>query len=383
MTTYRYDYLTARNKEKTIKETKNNFKADKNLSVMSFDNAVIASKVAGGPGVFSSYGYVEESDIHVGGSPINGLSGEINIPKNNEEVVYIGSLICIWGHCLTDNLKHLWFLQDERYKHLTKLKFAYTMCNENDSFSGSLKALFNKLGVFEDQMIRISGAERFSKVYLPEQCFFCVPGGALYRSGYRYYTKEYQQIIQKIIECTEKRPGPEKIYLTRTKCITQAKNRYRDFGESSIEDFFRKLGYDIISPEELTLDEQISVVHSCKYFASTQGSISLNALFCKEGTEVCIINKQNYNAPYQLAVNQLISCNITIIDANQSTLNDKSKPWEGPFFLYQSKELCAWGNQQYRGFPFKDYAMYLAVGEAKEAMRKFRKMKGRIKCDLL
>ena len=379
MTEYIYSFLTERNKERTIKDTSIDFLAKKELTVLSLDHAVVVSRKAGGPGVFSSDGYVKESDLHIGFSSVRGIPNESLVHYNDEEVVYVGCLLSVWGHCLTDNLKHLWFLQDERYVHLKKLKFVYTMLNDDDSLSSGMLALYNKLGIHEDQLIRVTGVERFLRIYLPEQCFFCVPGGDFYKSGYRYYTKEYKRIVQAILDNTKMTSGPEKVYFTRTKWVRKANQKYRDFGENYIEDFFRELGYEIISPEEFSLDEQISIVHGCKRFATTQGSTSLNALFCEDGTEVCIINKQNYNAPYQLAINHLIPCRITIIDANKSTLNSKKTPWAGPFFMYRSKELCAWGGKPYKGFPIKDYALYLFIVKAREMKRKLSKPKNKIR----
>ena len=43
-----------------------------------------------------------------------------NIPYKNETVVYFGMVVNIWGHCLTDNIKRLWFFLDGSYKKYFK-----------------------------------------------------------------------------------------------------------------------------------------------------------------------------------------------------------------------------------------------------------------------
>ena len=36
----------------------------------------------------------------------------------NGTVIYLGMFFHIWAHCLTDNLKRVWFLKSEVYKNL-------------------------------------------------------------------------------------------------------------------------------------------------------------------------------------------------------------------------------------------------------------------------
>ena len=97
----------------------------------------------------------------------------------------------------------------------------------------------------------MTGKEKFSRVWLPDPCFFCedVP----YKRGRplpRYYTKQYRDVIDKIIESTEMRPGPEKVYFTKTDWTRSAKQKNRDFGEERIEKVFAAAGYKIIAPEK-------------------------------------------------------------------------------------------------------------------------------------
>lgn len=362
MSNYNFEYLSRSNPE-LIEASEFNFYVDKPLSVKAYDSALVISKELGGPGIFCGGNYVGEHYFHASRLVPNRISDKLTVDFRDEEVVYVGTFINTWGHCLTDNLKHFWFMDDKRYSYLKKLKFIYTMVYGDASIHPRMLDLLSKIGVGEDKLHRIDGAVRFSRVYIPDHCFLFDKEHHYYKEGFRYYTKEYRDIIGKLIANTKMIPGPEKIYVTRSSWTKNSQMRGRDYGETAVEEFFRSLGYEIIMPEKLSLDEQISMFHNCRSFASTQGSISLNAVFCKKGTDICIIDKQHYKNTYinqyQLAVNHLISGNITHIDANRSSMNDRNTPWNGPFFIYPSKELCAFGGVKYPGFPYLSYLRYL------------------------
>ncbi|MDO4497670.1 MAG: hypothetical protein Q4B58_07590, partial [Bacteroidales bacterium] len=52
---------------------------------------------------------------------------EENIASGSDaKVVYLGNMLNIWGHCITDNLKKLWFLKTPEYKELKSQ--GYTLC---------------------------------------------------------------------------------------------------------------------------------------------------------------------------------------------------------------------------------------------------------------
>ena len=352
---YNLDYVSEKNRIGFQENVILDYCSSKTLRVLEIPDGMIVSGSSGCPGVFTQTSYLEESNFHNGfGAP------EKNLPKDpetsEEEIVFIGSFSGIWGHCITDNLKHLWILLDPHHP-LLKLKLAYVMQNDEESLPDSFLKLIELLGVPRNSLIRIRGTKQFRKVYLPEQCFFCKPGGDLFQSGKRYFTTEYAELISRIRENIPSVDAPEKIYFSRT-----ALQDPRDSGEKSIEEVFRKSGFEIIFPERLDVFAQISLLKGCKTFAATQGSVSLNAVFCSSEAEVILIDKQNYCSPYQLTVNQVRRGTTTIISANRSVLNPPATPWVGPFFLYKSRELCRWAHIPYHGFPLFSFLGYLCKG---------------------
>ena len=67
-----------------------------------------------------------------------------------------------------------------------------------------------------------------------------------------------------------------------------------------MENVFRKKGFKVFSPEELTVKQQIALLMNCDEFASTEGSCAHNSIFCKPGTKVLILRKADYANSYQI-----------------------------------------------------------------------------------
>lgn len=150
---------------------------------------------------------------------------------------------------------------------------------------------------------------------------------------YRYYTQEYRELIDRIISKVTA-DKQEKVYLTRTRL-----HDYRDYGEKKIEKAFKEKGYKIVSPERLTLKEQISIYKGANILATTEGSISHNAVFMRQGAQLVVLRKCDCFNTYQEAINDVHSLNVTYIDAHLSCFVDAKAPWFGPFFLYCNDNL--------------------------------------------
>ena len=61
------------------------------------------------------------------------------------------------------------------------------------------------------------------------------------------------------------------------------------------------------------MEEQIAIIRNCKCFATTEGSISHNVIFCKPKTDVIIVRKVNRLNYHQLIINEVANVNITYI----------------------------------------------------------------------
>jgi len=354
----------------TCEASSKKYISERHLKVESFHDAIIIPDTIKGESGINVNGIVDErSLLHVNWQKrIYNDCSRIDVSYKNEEVVYIGMFHFVWGHCITDNLKHLWFLFDEKYKNLQKLKFVYIVLKDNNIGENNKAVLpqnflwiLRTLGIDDNQLEEILIPTAFSIVHLPEQCFFYDN-----KIKQRLFTPNYIDIINRI-ERDIQPAKYKKIYFSRTGLHDR-----KDFGENQIEALFQIEGYKIIYPEKLSISEQIALLKGCEYFACTEGSISHNVIFCRERTNIIIIRKFDGLNGYQLALNSIRNYLITYIDANKTIPANSRHPYLGPFFLYKSPQITQFFRLKEESFPYLEYVKYLFYVLKVKSIRIFR-----------
>lgn len=264
-----------------------------------------------------------------------------DVVSRDKDAVYLGCLYHVWGHAITDNFKKVWYLFDNTPKN----KDLVYITVGNKPLPQYVFDLFELIGIDLKQAIHITQITRYNNVIVPENSL-------VNKNEIREYNPQFELTINKI---TSRIPilkdSYSKIYFTRTRL-----NNNRDTGESSVESIFRRHGFEIVSPETLSVKEQLSLVRNCDIFASTEGSISHSSIFCKPGTKIIIIKKADFVNPYTSFINDMLELKCTFIRAHNSVLTPQDRPWEGPFFLYRSKELMSYFNN----FFWRPYFLYLS-----------------------
>ena len=345
-----YDYLYKKEYYDDI-ISKNHF-SDKELSWSVYQNVtLIPFKDLGdniGGGLLDSSGdYIDGSGIHKGMCWAYDYD-ETEVKYKDETIVFLGLWPDVWGHCLTDNLRRLWVLNDTDFMaKYGYLKFVYIIFNHKN-LSDNFRSLLEILGIDSVNLEGMDELVRYRNVVIPDECFFRVDDDKehIKEDGTRIYTKEYKALIDSIKKYGEEnfhKEDYEKIYFTRRKF-----SLYRDIGERKIELFFKKLGYKIVSPEEYSFVEQLNMLLNCKEFASTVGSASHNSLFLRDDAKVYLITRANYIAEYQLAIDQLCDFETTYIDSTLSLYVHPKHPWSGPFYYIVSDNLKRCFGQDYR-----------------------------------
>lgn len=189
----------------------------------------------------------------------------------DEDVVFLGVWPSVWGHCLTDNLRRLWIISNDDFmKRYGNLRFLYVPF-QNIEPGESFRELLQMIAVSEIRLEAVSHTSHFRKVILPDESFRREPDGT------RMFTAEYRKLIDSIREYGEKNIAPadiKKIYYTYRKHPAM-----RVIGESKIEKFFSDLGYTVVSPENYSFRDQLSMLLGCEAFACTVGSASHNSIF--------------------------------------------------------------------------------------------------------
>ena len=312
---------------------------NKALSCRKLDNALIQpcgwsfeeNRLTGGV-LDSENNFIDNSGFHE--------YYHIRAPYDSHEVtarhqvcIYIGCFMPIWGHCFTDSFAKMWFLKTKECASLLKDgAIIVYLTTDNNPPKQFLVDLFQEAGLNILNCEHITKLSRFDSLYIPDNCFYIDK-----ESGNRFFTEEYNTIISDIHTRHAEKKGsfPAKLYFTRTKY----KSGKQDYGERKIEAIFRESGYTIVAPEDYTVSQQLDFLAHCDIYASTEGSCSHNAVFCRPEATVIILKKSEYVNGYQLAINDVRMLNVKYVDVGKSIYCDKKEPWQGPFFIYPTAKL--------------------------------------------
>ena len=261
----------------------------------------------------------------------------VEVKYDDREVIYIGAFWQHWGHFILEQVSRLYYFLQETDP---SLPIVYLGINP---LSGNFLEFFELMGIDTNRLERVDDITRFRKVHIPDASVVVINDDdkSLW-SGEKqdsFYTKEYAQIFERVKRDVEpKKSGYEKVFFSR-KDFDKAKTK--DFGQiREIESFFERIGYKIISPETLSLREQISILKSAKKFVSIAGTLPHNLLFANKDIEAIILNKSYVINAHQQLIDDLTGIRPLYIDAHLSFVPEHIG-W-GPFFLYISDNLIKW-----------------------------------------
>lgn len=229
-------------------------------------------------------GVLDKTNRYIEASQYNGdwlklgnqydLGSDIIVEKH-EKCIYLGFFIEHWGHYLIDCLGRAWYLNNQKYKDY-RVVF---LSKDSDKITGNYLRLLELLGVNQEQICIVKRPTRFDEVVIP-----CMATDSEYN-----FDNSWVEMWNRIVANAIITKVPLKVYLSRQKFGT-AKNK--EFGEQDIEMQFVSNGYDVMYPELLSLDEQISIFSTCDSVACINGTIPLNVLFKgSNALELIVINK--------------------------------------------------------------------------------------------
>lgn len=225
--------------------------------------------------------------------------------RMDEDVLLMGPFIAHWGHFICDEISRLWYYAKHPDKNLKIVYCSWLFGQDISEFNiyGNYLELLNLIGIKDSQLINITKPTRFRKIIIPEISF--VPR--------QYYTEEYLSLIKTVVSnaCTANLKTYEKVYFTRQNFFDA---QQKEYGEAEIASFFRENGYTVMSPETLTVKEQIHYFQNCKSIAMISGTISHNLIFSSPGIQAIILNKMGVDNDYQIIVDHIADAKITYIN---------------------------------------------------------------------
>ncbi len=320
-----------------------NYREGSALAVHTYDNAVLMPRTRKRKRMRELGLFVNDKQVPWSTSDVVVLPSDTNAPVTfpadkaveeviDEEVIFIGTLWCMWGHLITDFATHLWPVLT-----LPKsLRVAYMVGSATQTLPANFKGLLAALGVSADRLVEVRKPTRVRKVHFGEPSLWHERGTGVLR-----WTDDYARTIDEAISGVlgPARPTPRrKVYFTRTGLV---KNR-KDFGEAAIEDAYRRAGFEVVSPEKLSFAETVRLLAETETLAATEGSVSHNALFLPKGAHLEILRKCGVANGYQEAINRWRELDVKVF--NVSFGNRLAVPQEacrGPFLLGVTPELAA------------------------------------------
>ena len=292
-------------------------------------------------------GIVDSKNNFIKSSFVNEGAGAAYTPTeeiqhNPATVVYLGLFYPVWGHAIADNVRRLWFLTSDVFKTYFKncplvyIPWGGVFSLENQR---NFRRLLEILDIDLNRLQPIYHPVQYENIIMPDGSF---AGGK--------FTTEYRETIDRIRNFATKNQKPtssKKVYYFYGTAQT---------GEERIAEYFKSKGYEIISPEKLTTDEQLNWLINCESFASTLGSCSHNSVFLRDNTEVILIPRAaNRFTGVQQVLDQMHSSNSIYIDSSISVF----ETFNGPYCFIISRQLKKFFGDEFESYSEDDFKTFL------------------------
>ena len=224
-----------------------------------------------------------------------------NLEAEDEEVVYGGVLTGLFGHLFAECLSRLWYICSEKYRALHEKKIVFLVIPDQKR---PTEDFFRLMGIDLNNVKYITRPMRYRKIYVPEQSVI----------AYSSYHPEYKNIFN-LIKKNVKKGEYKKIYLTRRLWY---KNDV--INEEYFENFFRRRGYKVVSPERLSVFEQISIVSGANEIVCTEGTLGHLAIFCDDNIKITLLRRAEHKKEIilQYIINQCRNVNVSYVDVSHN-----------------------------------------------------------------
>ena len=274
---------------------------------------------------------------------------------SSETVIFAGFLNNNeWGHFLVDWSVRLWYALEK--DDTSRILFC---TRGRDELHPNILRAISLAGIDTDRILLLKKGDRparYARIILPEPSL-----------TWEGYTDEYRLLFDRIRQSDAVRSSEteqhDRIYLTRTKL----KHR-KEFGEEILEKIFSENGFFIVSPENLSVEQQVFLMSHCREVACLEGTAAHNVLFSDPGIRQIILEKSGIRNMRQFFINDCCDNEVFYVGAYPDTCF-RERDTEGPFLVGMTKEAEDF-------FDAYGFALESIPGEPeirKEAERKYYK----------
>jgi len=262
----------------------------------------------------------------------------------DEKVVFGGVLFGHFGHVIIDSSTRLWHFAEN---HGDGLKRVFVQTPETSFKYGQF---FDLAGMNWEI---INEPTQYREVIVPEEAYWSNDRGhPVWLEWWDFLQKKALKTQNCTLKGRKKQDFDEistlktqnshlkcrKIYLTRTQFAGND-----GINEAYYENYFKSIGFEVISPEKLPLDEQIAIISQASHIVCTMGTLAHMLVFARDGADVTLLLRSPSSVlPAQLIINQLRRFNWRCIDA---TVNPLPVSQSNGAFLYAPtpffREFCS------------------------------------------
>lgn len=194
------------------------------------------------------------------------LSAIKSAPMDERAVLFCGQAHTHFGHFVMETISRLWWGLENNFDG--PFIFTQSMRFKERKF---VFDFLKHIGI-ADRTELVFEPRRYRTITIPE-------AGFVARQSIHLKSLETIGAIKSKVE----KGALEKIYLTRSRISTG-----RLVGEQYVEDVFRQNGFTIVSPEMLSVTEQIRLASGAKVIAGSRGSAMHWTLFSDHAEMICI-----------------------------------------------------------------------------------------------
>ena len=279
---------------------------EKDVTVELCEKGIILPAVAADGCHWGKGGVITPDKRLVEFSKVKGVFGEVydfddeKLVYKDEIVFFCGLLPLHWGHFIIDYICRFWApLREKKYR------IAYFSRPSDEALCGNFIKCIELMGIPIDRLICIDKPTQFKQVLVVEPAMgfafsFNVP-------SYKFVVDNILKNAQKEAEKLNLKPI-NKVYFTRTKFGKW------DIGEWEIEKAFFDNGYTILSPEKLSIVEQIFYINHANELVSLSGTIPHNYIFARSTSKILILNRHSQPHWAQYRINYIFDLNVEWID---------------------------------------------------------------------
>ncbi|URN99823.1 glycosyltransferase family 61 protein [Leclercia adecarboxylata] len=207
---------------------------------------------------------------------------------------FIGSIHHHFGHFLVEGLSRLWALKYIPDHIKTKLKYIIY----EDSIKPYALSLLEKFGINLSNIVFSPKHAILQRIFVPDISY------KTHHWGSEYQAEVYDTLMDLAENCKDNK---NYVYLSRANVPDRPLTN-----EHELEHKLKGIGFDIISPEKIGIEQQLSIMKSAKIIVGPVGSQMYLSAFSAQSTNVVICAPPNFYLPDDLLISSMKKLNLNV-----------------------------------------------------------------------